>query len=403
MRRAARLRNPLRHQLPVRSPLSAFGVVRALGSVPRRDLRPWLRELLLREFRADAAVLCGSGTQALQLAIRAAAAPGEQPFVALPAFSCFDVATAAVGADARIAFYDLDPRTLAPDLASLEQALHAGVRVVVASPLYGIPIPWKAAHELAEAHGATLVEDAAQGHGAAWTDQPLGGLGEISVLSFGRGKGWTGGGGGVVLFRGGAAERARADRVPQPTNSGDVRVLVASLAQAVLGRPSMYGLPASVPWLGLGETRYHQPAEPGGMTRASAALLADSRAAARREAEVRRRNAEELLRRIGWRDGLQPVRPPEGSTPGYLRLPVLAAGGMAGFDSPAAARRLGIAASYPIPLPHLAEIRERIVGGARRWPGAERLAAELITLPTHGGVTPEERRAIVDLLNEYPT
>ena len=36
--------------------------------------------------------------------------------VALPAFGCFDLATAAVGADVPVLFYDLEPTTLQPDL-----------------------------------------------------------------------------------------------------------------------------------------------------------------------------------------------------------------------------------------------------------------------------------------------
>jgi dTDP-4-amino-4,6-dideoxygalactose transaminase len=95
------------------------------------------------EFDSSVVRLCGSGTDALQRGIRLAAARvGRRAAVALPAYSCFDLASAAIGTDLPIVLYDLDPDTLGPDLDSLRHALAAGARVVVISPLYGMPVDW---------------------------------------------------------------------------------------------------------------------------------------------------------------------------------------------------------------------------------------------------------------------
>ena len=64
--------------------------------------------------------------------------------------------------------------------------------------------------EIAERHGLAVVEDAAQGLGATWRGRPLGSFGDVSVLSFGRGKGWTGGVGGALLAE--AVEHVAAKR-----------------------------------------------------------------------------------------------------------------------------------------------------------------------------------------------
>ena len=197
----------LRHQLAAYSPLSLAACARSgaaalgLGADPSDELRG----ILLKDYQAQSVVLCGSGTQALQLAIVSASrdvysgATGS-PLIAMPAFSCFDLASAALGADARVCLDDLDPRRLAPALASLERVMSAGAKVVVVAPLYGVPVDWEAIEAVADRHGALVIEDAAQGHGATWRGRALGTLGRISTLSFGRGKGWTGGGGGAVLF-----------------------------------------------------------------------------------------------------------------------------------------------------------------------------------------------------------
>ena len=83
------------------------------------------------------------------------------PTVALPAYGCYDLATAAIGSEARVVLYDLDPATLGPDEGSLRAALSAGARTVVLAHLFGIPVDVGAVRALPEADGVTIVEDAA--------------------------------------------------------------------------------------------------------------------------------------------------------------------------------------------------------------------------------------------------
>jgi perosamine synthetase len=382
-----------RQQLPVYSPLSlrslAAAVVRQLadGAGAADELERTLRT----EYGAKQAVLVGSGTQALLLALRSAMAATRTRRVALPAFSCFDVAAAAVGADAGISLYDLDPVTLGPDMASLERELMAGARVVVASPLYGIPVDWDALSALCARHGAILIEDAAQGHGARWRSSRLGSLGAISVISFGRGKGWSGGGGGAVLYR--AVEPPPAEWIAG-VGGGAAKSLARSTVQWGLGRPSTYWLPASIPWLGLGATRYHAVDAVQDAPALAVPLVLATRAAADEEALVRRRVAAELI------EGLRasratPVVAPEGSEPGYLRLPLRAHGALADVRARERARRLGIMPSYPAPLASLAAVRPRLQSGGDVWPGADELVRTLLTVPTHSHVTPAEVERIV--------
>ncbi|HEX2189850.1 MAG TPA: DegT/DnrJ/EryC1/StrS family aminotransferase, partial [Longimicrobiaceae bacterium] len=288
----------LRHQLAVYSPVSLRAGGRAAGdALPfRADPRPLLLDELLSDYAAETGVLAGSGTQALHLALEEAKRRGGGAPVALPAFTCYDVASAAVGADVRVALYDVDPETLAPDPASLERVLAAGAGAALVGPLYGVPLPWEELRALADRHGAVLVEDAAQGHGASWRGRPLGSLGDLSVLSFGRGKGWTGGRGGALLARGGHGGPLRA--LPEPHAAAEAKTAALVAAQWLLGRPGVYGIPASIPGLGLGETVYHDPAPPEGITRAAAALVRHGREASRREGEARRASAAALLARL---------------------------------------------------------------------------------------------------------
>jgi dTDP-4-amino-4,6-dideoxygalactose transaminase len=395
----------LRRQLAAYSPVPATAVLGALRAAVevRRDPRPAVCDLLLREFGADDVVLCASGTQALQIAIsllRARLGAGTSVPVALPAFSCFDVASAAVGAGGPIALYDLDPATLAPDEDSLERVLAGGARIVVAAPLYGIPIPWEPFVERVARHGAVLIEDAAQGHGASWNGRALGTLGTTSTLSFGRGKGWTGGGGGAVLTRGG--DRLHSIRLDESSAAGEAALVFGLVAQNVFGRPALYGIPSSIPALGLGETTYKAPTVPVSMARAAAGALLSTCATSTREAQQRRENAAGMLARLAAAGRVLPIRAPQGAVPGYLRLPLRISGGLGAARAVMRAGAHGVTRSYPSTLAALPAVVSRLVDIERRWPGAETLVRELITVPTHSLVSSGEAEEIARLLTDAP-
>ncbi|MGH7679942.1 MAG: DegT/DnrJ/EryC1/StrS family aminotransferase [Gemmatimonadaceae bacterium] len=390
-----------RHQLPAHSPISAPAFIAALAG---RALHPSAeieraRLLVASEFNADTVVLVDSGRSALRLAITHALSRPSSRIVALPAFQCYEVATAAVGADCGIALYDVDPGTLRPDLESVERALRAGAKAVVVAPLYGVPVPWEDIVALAKKHDAIAIEDAAQANGAEWKGRRLGSLGEVSVVSFGRGKAWSGGGGGALLLRGESA--AWQQEIAQSRLAREGRVVALTMLQVAFGRPGLYGVPASIPALGLGETHYHEPTTPTGSTSFSAALLRRTLAAARAEAEFRSGVAQR------WKESL-PAALSEGIPPvlsegraGYLRFPLRLHRDAADRASVGEARRAGVARSYPRPLGELPPVGARLVEPNAKMPGAAALARELVTLPTHSRLAPRDFETILALSRNW--
>jgi len=186
-----------RHQVPVRSPLSTaalFAGVRAAVARNGGPARAAARvELLLNERYAPRAVLLtDSGTTALTAALLGVLRSRPGAPIALPAYSCYDVATAAESAGAPVLFYDVDPHTLAPDHAQVRAALGDGAAAVVVAHLYGCPADLAEVNRLAAEAGAVVIEDAAQAAGATVNHRPAGTQASLAVLSFGRGKGWTG-------------------------------------------------------------------------------------------------------------------------------------------------------------------------------------------------------------------
>jgi hypothetical protein len=338
-------------------------------------------------YQAERALATGSGTQALQLAIRAALdSVGGRGTIALPAYNCFDVVSAAVWVGATVIFYDIDPMTLAPEPQSLASAVGESDVLVVAN-LYGFPLDWDLIGDLAGQRGIPVVEDAAQGMGTTWKGQAAGTFGDLSVLSFGRGKGWTGGAGGAVLARNGLG----ANLPTRLTRAPSSRVLDAVKLGAIwiLAHPLVYGLPSRIPALGLGETPYHPPKEPTAIAPFAAAVVIDMRDLSFAEVEIRRKNGRRLrdaIRATAAPDlGIElPLPLPDGDT-GDLRLPILSEGGRF------ANRREGFYGGYPELLSSLEAIRGLMA--RETWnPGAHRLLGSLKTGPTHSRSRPTHLR-----------
>jgi len=370
----------LRRQLPVYSPLTLGAVAAAAGAVATGSGPAELERRLCTAFGSAAVVLTDCGTSALALALRAAGRPA-----ALPAYGCYDLATAADGAGVDVLLYDVDPRTLGPDFESLEAVLRAGAGTVVVASLFGLPIDLDVVTRQVIQAGAVLVEDAAQAIGMSWHDRPAGATGTYGVLSFGRGKGVTGGGGGALLLNTPEAVAAR-DNLPTLVHPGrGLKAVAALAAQWALARPSLYAIPAALP-LGLGQTRYLPVSPPAGISPAAAAAVVRTLSLAPADVALRQRNASRLIGTVKAGRRLHVVEPADGGRPSYLRLPVIDPLGGGRFAE-ADASSLGVMPGYPLALCDLNGFGGRIRNPGTRFSGARALAAGLGTLPTHSLLT----------------
>ncbi|MBK8005194.1 MAG: DegT/DnrJ/EryC1/StrS family aminotransferase [Gemmatimonadetes bacterium] len=382
---------------PVHSPLSAaaigagFGaaLIPARAALARAEVEQWLQAT----YAPAAWRWTDSGTSALALALRLASEEGRRP-VALPAYGCYDLATACDAAGVRVFLYDVDPATLGPDWASLEQALQAGAGVVVAVHLYGVPVDLDRLAELAGRHGAVVVEDAAQGIGGSWRGRPLGAHGALSVLSFGRGKGNTSGGGGALLVH----DARYAGQLPDLPPGGAGMVAVAKTGvQYLLARPALYAIPASLPFLGLGETVYHPAHPPRGMSSSGFGLLSRSLLEVDGDAAVRRRNAVRLTALIGR--PVRPASPSAGGNPGHLRFPVVVDPDLRP-SALEAGRRLGLQPGYPTSLPALGEPFVSHATAQGTLPGATLLARAVVTAPVHAFMSESELALLAMMIRQ---
>ncbi len=386
--------SPLRYYPPVHAPVSVRGVWAALGASLGGDpeaVESRARAALAELYPRRRAVLTNSGTSALQLALQltstARAGADRAGIVALPAYACPDLGTAAIGANFSIRLYDVDPRTLQPDWDSLERALSMGVTHVVGAHLYGRLVDIPEMRRRADAHGAIVIEDAAQHAGGTLHGVRGGALADISVLSFGRGKGINAGGGGALLLEG--EQWVTPPSLPRQSVVNSVKIALISTAVSVLSHPLLYRLPARLPGLGLGETVYHAPGNPEAIAAASAMLLLYALRDEAMGLEARRAREQWYSLSLAAHSGLI-FESLAGSVSGALRFPIRLSAELA-----LGLKMLGVSRSYP---KTLAEYPELCVTMHAR--GATALAAETYTLATHKFVSEELAAKLVAALSK---
>jgi perosamine synthetase len=373
-----------RYQPPVLSPVAPTALLAGFVAAIRRSRedRVAVTDELRRRYNASDALLTDSGTSALVIALRMLVPKGGT--IAYPAYACIDLTAAALLAGVKVRLYDLDPNTMSPDLDSMRKAMERGVDAIVVAHLYGYPADVRAVNALAAERGILVIEDAAQAAGGLLRGTRLGGLADVSILSFGRGKGTTAGSGGALLTR--TPDHAELiDRISARLAGGSrgAGELVALSAQWLLARSELYRLPASIPGLKLGEMIFHRAPEPRSISAAAAAILPIALRLEDRERAHRLARARELLAILHQSSGrLVPVRPVQGGEAGFLRLALLDT-----IGDTAPNESIGVMRGYPLTLDQHVELRPILAAGESAGRGAQRLRDRLFTAPTHSRVS----------------
>jgi len=122
------------------------------------------------------AVATSSGTTALHLALLANGI-GEGDEVITTAFTFIATVTSILFTGAKPVFVDIDPETFNLNPALIEQAVTPRTKSILPVHLYGQVCEMEAIQKVADAHGLTIIEDAAQAVGATRHGKKAGSFG----------------------------------------------------------------------------------------------------------------------------------------------------------------------------------------------------------------------------------
>ena len=132
---------------------------------------------------ANYAVGCGSGTDALHLGMKALGlGPGDE--VIMPAMTFVATALAISMCGARPVLVDVEEDTALIDPARVRDAVTDRTRAILPVHLYGQCADMDAIHDIADRHHLSVIEDAAQAHGATRKARGAGSMGDVGCFSF---------------------------------------------------------------------------------------------------------------------------------------------------------------------------------------------------------------------------
>ena len=176
--------------------------LRAQYATIRDEVRPAIDEVLesmqltigpnVRAFDEEWAAYCGtkhaigvgSGTDALQLAIRAiGVSSGDEVITVSHTF--FATVEAILYANARPILVDVDEKTMLMDPGAVAAAITPRTKAIIPVHLYGRTVDTKPLKKIAQDRQIAIIEDAAQAHGALLDDgKRAGTAGRVSAYSF---------------------------------------------------------------------------------------------------------------------------------------------------------------------------------------------------------------------------
>jgi dTDP-4-amino-4,6-dideoxygalactose transaminase len=360
-------------------------------AAPGRTIRA--REREIREFfGVRHVVLASSGTAALIVTLEALKSMSGRTEVVIPAYICPSVPAAVLKAGLRPVLCDIDPRTFDFDYGRLEHVVGDNTLCVIAHHPFGVAANVERIRSHCRRHGALVVEDAAQAMGVFANRRRVGTLGDVGIFSLGRGKSITSGSGGIVVTSSepiGRALRLAAEPLERPSLADLVKQFAVLAFMAAFVHPALYWFPASLPFLRLGQTIFPTRIPFKRLSGLQAGFLKHWRERLDQAARVRAASVQYFNREL---DLSGPSMPP------YSRLPILVASAEERdrLYRLSRERGLGLGVGYPTPVNGIPEIRELFRG--ERYPGAETVAACLVTLPTHHLLSARDKQALVDCL-----
>jgi dTDP-4-amino-4,6-dideoxygalactose transaminase len=126
----------------------------------------------------------GSGTDALQLAIRACGVSGGDEVITV-SHTFFATVEAILYANARPILVEVDEKTMLIDPAAVAAAITPRTKAIIPVHLYGRAVDLKPLRQIAQDRNITIIEDAAQAHGALLDDGKKAGTGgRVNCFSF---------------------------------------------------------------------------------------------------------------------------------------------------------------------------------------------------------------------------
>ncbi len=344
-----------------------------------------------KRFKPYATCFYHSGAESLAAAILSIVSHKavNAPEVMLSAYACPELVSAILYAGAKPILVDLEPQQPWININDLKNKISKNTVALIAVNLFGIAEQLEEISEICNKHKIVLIEDSAQSFPKITDDRFW--KGDFIVLSFGRGKPVSTLGGGALLYRHHDVIKCFSEN-----STGDEKISALKLLKYrvkiflynLLLHPRLYFIPASLPFLKLGETRFTPLQKIKPMAEENLSILdANIENYLRTKNNKRQQWLSDIVSELKLID-LPKQCCGQNNPPVLLRYPVLAASRKQRDELYHKLNQagLGVSKMYQRPLNKIQGL-EDIFREQGEFPNAAEFAERLLTLPVHKGLT----------------
>lgn len=344
-------------------------------------------------------VLTNSGTTAYFLILKALQRLSTRREVILPAYTAPSLILPIQKAGLIPRLCDIDLATFNMDLAALREVIGDNTLAVTIVHMFGLPTSLEHPSE-----DAFLIEDLASAHGSILNGRTVGSFGDVSFVSFNRGKNFS-------TFSGGAIGTDREDIhrfvidegkrcLREPSFKVRTGIILKSIALAFAVRPWFYTIFRRV----ISPFKYkglHYDFDIYAYTRFQAGMGNSAFKKAWLIFERRRRNGFYLHSALSGIGGIVIPSIPAGFMPAFNQFPLLIEDQNKRDVILKALIRGGIEATilYPEPIHEIYDLGYE--SDPDPFPKATYLSRRLILIPTHPYVTERHLKKAADIIKKY--
>lgn len=198
--------------------------------------------------------------------------------VIIPSFTCYSIPSAIVRAGLKVRVCDINPKTLDYDYEQLQDILEkhnscgecyqsqkkeinkGNILAVIAVHIFGISADINRLSRITN-NEVFLIEDVAQAMGNQVQGKKLGTFGDVGFFSLGRGKTLSTVEGGIIITDDIQIAKKIASiykNLGQYTFCDILRLIGYSCVLSIFMHPLLFWIPKSLPFLHLGETKFHK-------------------------------------------------------------------------------------------------------------------------------------------------
>jgi dTDP-4-amino-4,6-dideoxygalactose transaminase len=225
--------------IPGHNPHTLHEVMQALSSLRKKGIKKDFEDQMKSYFNTDRYMTVAYGRRALYIGLKALGI-GKGDEVIIPAFTTDIVPLVLQACGSTPVPADVHTDEYTVDVESVKEVISSRTKAVLTVHTFGYPSDILPLKEVCSDYGLYFIENAASAFGARYNKQPVGTFGDVSIVSFGFGKGMSmGAGGGIITVDDAVFEKVTTIAGLQQRKSS-VPLLMKVLGITLLSHPWLY-------------------------------------------------------------------------------------------------------------------------------------------------------------------